>query len=419
MNGLRRLKRFATLVLLVVMLLSVGLSSAAAAPGSGEPAAELVAGEILVAFQPGTPGQAMAELHRQNGGAVQETIAGIGVQVVRVPAGQEKERAARYQRNPNVLFAEVNGLYHAFFTPDDTNFGQQWQYNNANDADIDAVEAWNVTLGDPGVAIAILDTGIDQSHPDLVGKVTKNVNFSTSRTVDDKYGHGTHVAGSAAAVTSNGIGVAGTCPKCTLYNVKVLNDSGSGSWSGIAKGIRWAADNGAKVISMSLGGSIGSSTLKSAVDYAWGKKVVVVAAAGNDGWSLPSYPAYYANAIAVAATDSSDLKASWSNYGKSWVDVAAPGVSILSTAPDHTNTIWGSTGAQYGTISGTSMATPHVAGLAGLVWSSGLCTTNTCVRAQIEKGADQKTGTGTGTGRGTYWAWGRINAFRSVSGLIP
>jgi subtilisin family serine protease len=180
--------------------------------------------------------------------------------------------------------------------------------------------------------------------------------------------------------------------------VKVLGDNGNGSWSWISNGIVWAADNGAKVISMSLGGHSGSSTVQNAVNYAWSKGVVVVAAAGNDGNTTRNYPAYYTNAIAVAATNDNDAKASFSNYG-SWVDVAAPGVSILSTKP-----------SGYGRLSGTSMATPHVAGVAGLVWSTGLCgtTDNACVRTQIEALADPISGIG------SYWTYGRINAARSL-----
>ena len=408
--------------LALALVLALVLAGTVAGSAGAQPPTDVVPGEILVKFKSGTPAQAVADAHRQNGGQIKDAIPEIEVQVVRVPAGQETARVAAYAHNPNVLFAEVNGLYYAVKRPtptpptdqypNDPLVGQQWQYDS-----IDAFEAWGVTQGSDAVAIAILDTGIDQSHEDLMGKVVNNVNFSNSRTVDDKYGHGTHVAGSAAAKTNNGVGVAGTCPSCVLYNVKVLGDTGGGSWDAIARGIDWAADNGAKVVSMSLGGSYDSSTVKTAVDYAWSKGVVITAAAGNDGASTPFYPAYYANVIAVAATDATDAKASWSNFG-SWVDVAAPGVDILSTAPDHTNRIW-RTGVKYGTISGTSMATPHVAGVAGLVWSQvsagKLCTAapsnqvNACVRSRIEGKADAIDGTG------TYWTFSRINAYRSVA----
>jgi subtilisin family serine protease len=228
------------------------------------------------------------------------------------------------------------------------------------------------------------------------------VNYTDSPEDGDVHGHGTHVAGSVAALTDNQKGVSGTCPGCTLYDVKVLDDAGSGAYSWISEGIIWAADNGAKVINMSLGGRTGSSTVRSAIDYAWGKGVVVVAAAGNDGTSAHAYPAAYNNVLAVGATDNRDSKASFSNYGSSWVDVAAPGVGILSTTVD----------GAYGTKSGTSMATPHVAGEAGLIWSkTDLCdeADNACVRNQIESTADPVSGTG------TYWDKGRINANGGLS----
>jgi subtilisin family serine protease len=161
---------------------------------------------------------------------------------------------------------------------------------------------------------------------------------------------------------------------------------------------------------MSLGSPSPSSTLQSAIDYAWSKGIVVVAAAGNSGTDAQHYPAAYGKAIAVGATDNTDAKASYSNYGSSWVDVAAPGSTILSTTVD----------GSYGWMSGTSMATPHVAGEAGLVWSkSGLCgaSDNACVRNQIESKADRISGTG------TYWAYGRVNANGGVGGgtsaLLP
>ncbi len=407
-------RSFVNALLVAILLLTM------AAPVWADP--DTSAGEILVKFRPGTPGQAVAEAHRQNGGQPSGLIPGIDVEVVRVPAGAEQARVAAYQKNPNVLYAEVNGTYSVVgaFTPppNDTYYSTQWQYNNTGQsggtpgADISAPEAWAVTTGSSATKIAILDTGIDQSHPDLQAKLVGNKNFSSSKTFDDKYGHGTHVAGSAAAITNNGIGVAGTCPDCSLLNVKVLGDNGSGYFSWIANGIIWAADNGAKVINMSLGGSSGSAALSDAVNYAWKKGVVVVAAAGNSSTSQLFYPAAYPNVIAVAATDRNDAMASFSNYGASWVDVAAPGVDIFSTATDHRSTIWRSA-PSYGTISGTSMASPHVAGIAGLVWSKGTCTTATCVRASIEQGADHIAGTG------VNWASGRVNAYGAVTATVP
>jgi thermitase len=187
-------------------------------------------------------------------------------------------------------------------------------------------------------------------------------------------------------------------------NVKVLGDDGSGYYSWVVKGIIWAADHGARVINLSLGGPEGSGTLQNAINYAWNKGCVVVAAAGNDGSGSPSYPAFYDNCIAVAATDSNDAKASFSNHGF-WVDVAAPGVDIYSTLPNHKNQIGP---RNYGTLSGTSMAAPHVAGVAALVWATDFGTSNAAVRARIEDKADSIGSIG------LNYDIERLNAFRAV-----
>ncbi len=413
-------------VLLLVLQSAQGPQSLA----SAQPLIDFEPGEILVKFRPGTSPQGVSEAYRQNGVQEKAVIPGIDVKVLSVPVGRERSQVTALERNPNVLFAEVNGRYHAVdhgtsAYPNDSRFHDQWQYRNTGqnggttDADIDAYEAWTRdggTKGNGNGPIAILDTGIDLSHEDLRGnskKVDKDINFTTSSTTEDKYGHGTHVAGTAGSKTNNNsTGVSGTCPDCPLYNVKVLGDNGSGNWSWIANGITWSADpvrGASKVINMSLGSSGASSTVELAVNYAWGQGVVVVAAAGNDGNSSMFYPAAYTNVIAVAATDRNDAKASFSNYG-AWVDVAAPGKDILSTAPDHANRIW-KRGVTYGTISGTSMASPHVAGVAGLVWSTGTCSGSECVRNIIEQSADKIVGTG------SYWRSGRVNACRAVLGI--
>jgi thermitase len=342
-------------------------------------------GEILVKFKPGAAG------------AVGDEIPGIGVRVVKVKPGDEEAEVARFKNNPNVEYAEVNGTWEALhdtgqtFTPNDTYFNTyQWNMKK-----IDGPLAWHVAKGSNTVKIAILDTGIKSTHEDLSGKVVLKKNFTTSTTVEDKQGHGTHVSGIAAAVTDNGKGVAGVGFNSSLMNGKVLGDNGSGAWSWIANGIIWAADNRANAINMSLGGSSGSQTVLDAVNYAWGKGVVLVAAAGNSSTDAPSYPAYYDNVIAVAATDKNDALASFSNFG-TWVDVAAPGVDILSSYIRYK--------PPYVFMSGTSMASPHVAGLAGLLASQGK--NNAQIRSDIENTTDNK---------GSYpIANGRINAHKAV-----
>lgn len=363
-------------------------------------------GQILVKYKEGTSQNTIDLNLGKHGVKVASRNDKLKVLAVNVPKGEEDSSVAAFAKDPDVLYAEPDFVARAFTTTNDTLLSQQWGMFKIQAANASSASAWDVTTGSPGVKIAILDTGIDQNHPDISNKIVANQNFTTSSTVDDFFGHGTHTAGIAAAVTNNSNGVAGVGYNSSLMNVKVLDDTGSGYYSWVANGITWATDNGAKVISMSLGGSSGSQVLQDAVNYAVANGVVVVAAAGNNGNSARSYPAYYSGAIAVAATDSNDNRASWSSYG-SWVDVAAPGVDIYSTLPTHSNQMGG---VNYGSLSGTSMATPHVAGLAALVWASGICSTNACVRAQIENNADPITGTG------SYWTYGRINAYRAVGG---
>lgn len=295
----------------------------------------------------------------------------LDLSVVRVPRGQEKAFIKIYKNKPGVDFVEKDTLAYALTA--DPGWPRQWGLDNsfstiqpdkifAIDSDIDAPEAW--PLISPIISrVAVLDTGIDQDHSDLSGKIVAQRNFSASTTLDDRYGHGTHVAGIIAAIPNNSIGVAGVAPNATLLNGKVLGDNGSGSCSSVANGITWAADQGAKVISMSLGGS-GCSAQSSAVQYAWNKGALVVAAAGNSATSSPSYPAAYKPALAVAATDNSDLLASFSNFG-SWVEIAAPGENIYSTMTNHKSTL--SRSVSYGYLSGTSMATPIVSGAAAFM----------------------------------------------------
>jgi thermitase len=217
------------------------------------------------------------------------------------------------------------------------------------------IPALSINRDSTEVLVAILDTGIDERHEDLAGRVVASINFSGSQTASDVNGHGTHVAGIIAAITDNSVGVAGIAPNARLLNVKVVDDNGVVWSSTVARGIIWAVDNGAKVINMSLVIPTSSPALEQAIDYAWSKGVVLVASGGNNIKSIPVYPAYYPEVIAVAATDVGGNLWSKSNYGD-WVDAYAPGVDIYSTLP----------GNSYGYQSGTSMAAAYVAAVAAL-----------------------------------------------------
>lgn len=271
---------------------------------------------------------------------------------------------------------------------------------------IQAPEAWCKAVLDPaGIAIAILDTGIDPEHPDLAEKVTKSVNLSSSPTANDEYGHGTHVAGIAGAITDNLLYGAGiSFNTAELWNYKVLADDGFGFDSWVAQGIVDAADDGAAVINMSLGGYFPSQVEEDAVNYAWNKGVVIVAAAGNDNTDFPFYPSSYENTISVAATNENDQKADFSNFGAN-VDIAAPGVNIFSTCPTHPNVIGC---LNFGALSGTSMATPFVAGLTALIKATFPALNNEFIRFAIESSTDTVPGTG------TLYRFGRINANSAI-----
>ncbi len=334
-----------------------------------------------------------------------------GVLLVALPGGADVPAAvAEAAKVDGVEWAEPDFVMYAVeFLPSDPSFGQQWGLPK-----VQAPAAWDLGQGASGIKVAILDTGIDLDHEDLQGKIVASINLAgTSATADDRFGHGTHVAGIAAAMTHNAVGVAGVGFNASLMNVKVLGDNGSGSLYDVGRGIAWAADKGAKVINLSLGSAQGSRYLESQVNYASGKGALVIAAAGNSGSTQRFYPAYYGNAIAVGATDTADAKASFSNFGASWVDVAAPGVGIYSTLPNHATYLSANYGypLNYGTLSGTSMATPMVAGQAALLAARN--PDRTWIRSHIESTCDLVAGSG--PSRNSYYRWGRVNVFRAMS----
>lgn len=380
---------------------------------------------------------------RQHGLGNGPGVGSTGARLITVPGGRELQLIDALDRNPAVEYAEPDLIVTAAAVdPNDPFFPSQYALKNTSqpftnnnpdspitvdgglaDADVDAVEAWDTATGIDStgkrIPVAVLDSGVDGNHEDISSQVVKRANFSGSATkrndvvAEDYYGHGTHVAGIVAATANNGLGVAGVCPNCTIMAGKVLSDSGMGTSSGLANGINWAATNGAKVINMSL--VVGASqTLQTAVDNAWKADVVLVAAAGNSGSTGMMYPAAYPTVIAVGATDNNDNKASFSTHG-SWVDVGAPGVSVYSTFPNHRFTIGrqNNRAMNYDIGSGTSMAAPIVAGVAGLAWSAHLNPSNTLVRSEVESSGEKK------ADLQRFWTNGRVNAALAVTAEVP
>jgi len=357
-----------------------------------------------------------------------------GVEVVDPQPGETTAEAlARYRARPDVLYAEPNRLLHtlALSPPDDPGYSSQWGLDA-----ISALGGWSVFPGtfspSPSVPIGIVDTGVDATHPDLGNVSTLSatcLNGTCNQGVPtDDNGHGTHVSGIASATTDNGVGVAGLSYASPLIVVRVFPaDASQGAYnSDIANGIAWAASHGAKVINLSLGGYDPAYpiTLCNAVELAidsYGAAVVAAAGNGNPSGtpvSTPSYPAACAGAVGVAATDESDLPASFSNYGSPDVFVSAPGVDIVSTWPANS----------YASDDGTSMASPYVTALVGLIRSLHPAASVTQVRQILALSSD-KVGSGAytadpyGTCAGCTWeahyGYGRINVQRALSAAVP
>jgi serine protease len=267
--------------------------------------------------------------------------------------------------NQDVESIEPNYVYRKSVAPNDPQYSKQWHLHNIN-----AERAWEETRG-RGVTVAIIDTGVSKV-PDLAKtEFVAGYDFVNDKaTADDDNGHGTHVAGTVAQSTNNNYGVAGIAYEAKIMPLKVLSGSGGGTISDIAEAIRFAADNKADIINMSLGGGGESQVMKDAIDYAYNKGVVIIAAAGNENNNSASYPARYAHVIGVGATDAQGERAEFSNYGAG-VDISAPGGGHGSkiwqeTIDPDTNT------PVISGLEGTSMAAPHVAGVAALIKSTGI-----------------------------------------------
>ena len=424
-------------VLFAAVFLFTSTSVMAAVVAEGPPAGKVVRGQtyssdkLLVKFRSGASSSQIQSALNANGALSAQSFrhsakiaAGPIAQwrIVQLGRGADliSVRAA-LMRNPLVTRVEYNYQVRIELTPNDPNFNQLWGLNNIGqtgglpDADVDAPEAWNLTTGDPNVVVAVIDTGVAYDHPDLAANIWVNtgeipgngVDDDSNGYVDDVYGydfsnndsnpyddhgHGTHVAGTIAAVGNNGVGIAGVTWRARIMAVKFLGATGSGSTDGAINAILYAASNGAKVMNNSWGGGGFSQALLDAIQTADQAGALFIAAAGNSGSNndlIPHYPSSYeaANVIAVAATDHSDLKAYFSSYGATSVDLGAPGVSIFSTVPV-VGDICCSNVTGYGNLSGTSMATPHVSGAAALLLARFPGSNHLAIRDRILNTAD-------------------------------
>ncbi len=325
-------------------------------------------------------------------------IPALGVKIIEVPSQVADKVVDALNRNHNVEYAEHDVYAHAIATNDPYSSNTyQWYLNT-----ISAPQAWGITSGSSDIVVSVVDTGVNASHPDLVGKVLAQDGYDFANNdsdASDDNGHGTAAAGCISPTTNNNIGIAGVSWNAKILPVKALWQDGSGSHSAIANAISYSADYGADIINLSLGGPTNSRTLNDAVQYAWNKGAVIIAAAGNEGNTIVNYPAGYNNVVAVSATNESEQRASFSSYG-SFVDISAPGDRIATLALN------GGYVYQYG----TSFASPIVAGVASLIASSPNNLSNNQIVDILTSEVDDLGA----SGYDIEFGHGRVNALKAV-----
>jgi len=458
--------RWKSIVLLMSLVFGIVSSYGFALADTGE---DYVPDEVLVKFKTGKAAVAQS-FHAQIGAKVAGSLAISNVDRVMLPKDVTVSEAVRlYSANPAVEFAEPNYILHFVNNPNDPQFSNQWGHENTGqlggtiDADIDSVEAWDTSVGSDSIVVAITDTGIDLTHPDLVANIWTNpgedawtdpYDPTTGNGIDDDLngyvddwkgydfngplplipirdndpsdgvGHGTHCAGIVAARGDNGIGVTGVSWNAKIMPLKIGPDTGLTLTIFVAaQAIDYAVANGADIISASWGGLAGINTVRTAIENAHSAGVLFVAAAGNYGTDndglLKFYPASFdlANIIAVYATDDDDALADFSNFGRTKVDVSAPGVAILSTMPTYEvylNQHPYYYGMNYDYLDGTSMATPFVAGALAVLMSHYPTETHMETRDRLFSGVNQIPALDGNTVTG-----GRINLNNSITSSYP
>lgn len=362
---------------------------------AGGAVSDHVPGRLIVQHRGPTTDVNAQRAFTAQGAKVHGRLDALGATIIDVAPGSEESVRQTLARNPLFRSVEYDYYAHAGATPNDQYYGTQWYL-----AKIQASSAWNIGTGS-GTPIAVIDSGVDGSHPDLASRLMAGWNFvSGSSNTADTSGHGTAVTGVIGAIANNGIGVAGITWQNPILPLVAVDSSGSAAYSNIAAAIQYAADHGARVINISLGGSEASSVLQSAVTYAWNKGAIVVAAAMNNSSTTPMYPAACTNAIAVAATDENDNLASFSDYG-SWITLAAPGTDMMTTTFD----------GGYGEWYGTSLATPVVSAVAALALGANPSLSAPQLVALLEQNADN-------IGSSSVFGYGRVNAYRVLQAAI-
>ncbi|MBI5049872.1 MAG: S8 family serine peptidase [Nitrospirae bacterium] len=426
-------------------------------------AADYVQDEVIIKFKKGISQREANDANSKVQAALTRKIDRPSeVYHVRLPRNITVTDAIKeYMKDANVVYAQPNYIYRTCLTPDDTNYNLLWGLNNTgqtvngtsgtSDADIDAPAAWDFTTGSASVIIAVIDTGIKLTHTDLSANIWSNTGETAGNSTDDDSngyaddvngwdfvnddndpsddcGHGTHVAGTIAAVGNNATGVAGVMWTAKIMALKALGGTDcSGTTADLASAITYAINKGANIINLSLGMDSADLTVFNAIDSARTSGILVVAAAGNGGSdnigddddATPFYPASYtlANIISVTATNQNDRLASFSNYGAASVDLGAPGVNIYSTVPKvsecpyDTSSLCSDTDYNYS--NGTSMAAPQVSGTAGLIWSANPTYTYTEVKNAILSNV-----TTLPQFSCKVLSGGRLNAYQAVSGLV-
>jgi YVTN family beta-propeller protein len=389
-------------------------------PGTDDPS--FVPGVVLVQLSVSTARSADAA---QRLGVADEALSPLFISGqsalyrLAVPSGEEESSAARLASRSDVLFAEPDYLYYVTETiPNDPLYSRyQWSLPH-----IRANLGWDRTIGSTQVVIGVVDTGVDLDHPEFAGKIVGGIDtVNNDFDAQDDRGHGTHVASIAAALGDNHTGISGVNWNARIMPIKVLNSAGSGSSSQVAAGITWAADNGADILNMSLSGSNSSSIVGNAIQYAYERGVLLIAAAGNSytEGNQTSYPAAYDHVIGVAAVNDTDGHASYSNSG-TYVDVAAPGGDPSGPTDEDSRhwiagAYWRGAGFSYALLSGTSQAAPQVAGLAGLLLALDSSLTPDQLTQIITRSAVDVQS----PGRDLFSGYGRIDIAAALNEVAP